>query len=74
MVSPQKSGELIALDEALERLAKFDPVKSRIVEMRYFGGLSIEETAEVLGISPSSVSLHWRLARAWLKDEIQPQN
>jgi RNA polymerase sigma-70 factor (ECF subfamily) len=74
VVSPQKSNELIALDEALERLAKFDPIKSRIVEMRYFGGLSIEETAEVLSISPSSVSLHWRLARAWLKDEIRPPN
>lgn len=68
--TPEKSGELIALDEALDQLAAFDPLKSHIVEMRYFGGLSLEETAEVLKISPSSVSLHWRLARAWLKNQV----
>lgn len=70
ILSPEKSAELIALDDALERLEKFDKNKSRIVEMRYFGGLTIEETAEVLGIAPQTVSLHWRLARAWLKKEI----
>ena len=69
-VSDEKSDELIALDEALERLEKFDGLKSRIVELRYFGGLTIEETAEVLQIAPPTVSLHWRLARAWLKKEI----
>ncbi len=71
VMSNEKSDELIALDESLERLAGFDKLKSRIVELRYFGGLSLEETAEVLGISPSTVSLHWRLARAWLKNDIE---
>ncbi|MCY7375862.1 MAG: sigma-70 family RNA polymerase sigma factor [Pyrinomonadaceae bacterium] len=70
VMSPEKSNELLALDEALERLEKFDNLKSRIVEMRYFGGLTIEETAEVLGIAEPTVSLHWRLARAWLQTEI----
>lgn len=71
IMSAEKSDELIALDESLERLALFDKLKSRIVEMRYFGGLSLEETAEVLGVSPSTVSLHWRLARVWLKNDIK---
>ena len=70
-MSDEKSDELIALDDALERLEKFDELKSRIVEMRYFGGLTIEETAEVLGIAPPTVSLHWRLAKAWLAAEIK---
>jgi RNA polymerase sigma-70 factor, ECF subfamily len=67
----EKSRELIALDEALERLAKIDALKSRIVEMRYFGGLTIEEAASVLELAPITISLHWRLARAWLKKEIR---
>ena len=70
LMSPQKSEELIALDEALERLTKFDERKSKIVEMRFFGGLTIEEVAEVLGIAPVTVMLHWRLAKAWLQREI----
>ena len=69
-LSAEKSRELIALDEALKNLAKIDALKSRIVELRYFGGLSIQETAEVLKISPASVSKHWQLARAWLRREI----
>ena len=68
--TPEKSEQLINLDEALKRLEVFDQTKSRIVEMRFFSGMSIEETAEALDISPSSVSHHWRLARAWLKKEI----
>lgn len=71
VLSPEKSKELIALDDALERLKEFDALKSRIVEMRYFGGLTIEETAEVLRIAEPTVSLHWRLARAWLQTEIR---
>jgi RNA polymerase sigma factor (TIGR02999 family) len=71
VLTPEKSNELIALDEALKKLKKFDEQKSRIVELRYFGGLTIEETAEVLQIAPPTVSLHWRLARAWLKREIE---
>lgn len=68
--SEEKSQQLLDLDEALKRLEVFDKTKSRIVEMRFFSGMSIEETAEVLGISASGVSHHWRLARAWLKKEI----
>ena len=58
--------ELLALDEALEALAKIDSRKSRVVEMRYFGGLTIEETAEVLGISCETAKRDWRVAKAWL--------
>jgi RNA polymerase sigma factor (TIGR02999 family) len=61
---------LIALDEALGRLEALDPQKSRIVELRYFGGLSIEETAEVIGVSPATVKRDWSMARAWLRSEI----
>jgi RNA polymerase sigma factor (TIGR02999 family) len=61
---------LIALDEALGRLEAIDPQKSRIVELRYFGGLSIEETAEVVGVSPATVKRDWSLARAWLRREV----
>ena len=61
---------LLALDEALGRLEALDPQKSRIVELRYFGGLGIEETAEVIGVSPATVKRDWKLARAWLRAEI----
>lgn len=71
VITPEKSEELIALDEALERLSKFDARKSRIVEMRFFGGLSEKEVAEVLGIEPVTVAYHWRLAKAWLGREIR---
>jgi RNA polymerase sigma factor (TIGR02999 family) len=74
ILSAEKSRELLALDEALENLAKIDSLKSRIVELRYFGGLSIQETAEVLKISPAGVSKHWQLARAWLRREIMGEN
>ena len=59
-----------ALDEALARLAEIDPEKGRLVELRYFGGLSIEETAEVLDVSPATVKRQWSLARAWLRREL----
>jgi RNA polymerase sigma factor (TIGR02999 family) len=62
--------KLLALDEALQRLEALDPQKSRIVELRYFGGLTIEETAEALKISPATVKRDWRMARAWLRSEI----
>jgi RNA polymerase sigma factor (TIGR02999 family) len=68
--SDEKSMELLALDEALENLAKIDEQKSRIVELRYFGGLSVEETAEVLGVSPITVKRQWRMAKAWLFGQI----
>ena len=58
--------DTLALNEALESLSKIDPRKGRVVELRYFGGLSLEETAEALGISPETVKRDWRMARAWL--------
>jgi len=66
----EKSGGLVDLDEALARLAELDPRQSRIVELRFFGGLSVEETAEVLGISARTVKRDWNVARAWLYKEI----
>ncbi|MEW6207805.1 MAG: sigma-70 family RNA polymerase sigma factor [Acidobacteriota bacterium] len=66
VISPEKQIDLLALDEALDKLASLDPRKSRIVEMRYFGGMSVEETAEVLDISPITVKREWLKARAWL--------
>jgi len=71
IISDDKSGELIALDEALEKLAAVDARKSRMVELRYFGGLSVEETAEVLGVSVITVNRDWKLAKAWLSREIR---
>jgi RNA polymerase sigma-70 factor (ECF subfamily) len=65
------SEELLALDEALERLAKLDPRQARIVELRFFGGLSVEEAAEVAGISPKTVKRDWSLAKAWLYQELR---
>jgi RNA polymerase sigma factor (TIGR02999 family) len=59
-----------ALDDALERFAAIDPVRARIVELRFFGGLSIEETADVLGMSPATVKRGWALARAWLRRDL----
>src|SRR5690606_19876514 len=66
VVSQDKNAELVALDDALDELAKLNPQKARVVELRYFGGLSIEETAEVLGVSVPTVNRHWRMAKAWL--------
>ena len=70
IVSEGKSAELLALDEALENLAKIDATKSKIVELRYFGGLSVEETAEVLKISGVTVMREWSKAKAWLYREL----
>ncbi len=61
---------LLKLDEALNELAEIDPRQSRIVELRYFGGLTIEETAEVMSVSPATVKREWMMARAWLHQEI----
>ena len=63
--------DVIALDDALKALARLDPQQSRIVELRFFGGLSIEETAHVLGISPATVKRHWSTARLWLHSQIK---
>lgn len=62
--------DLVALDDALATLAQLDPQQSRIIELRYFGGLSIEETAEVIGVSPATVKREWASARAWLFREL----
>ena len=67
----QEAAGVIALHEALEALQAIDPRKSRVVEMRYFGGLSIEETAEALGVSTITVNRDWRLARTWLAREMK---
>jgi RNA polymerase sigma factor (TIGR02999 family) len=65
-----RSVDLVALDDALNGLAELDPQQSRIVELRFFGGLSIEETSKVLGISPATVKRHWTTARVWLHTQI----
>ena len=70
-VSAPESIDVLALDEALTRLAALDPEQARIVELRYFGGLTIEETAEVEGISPATVKRQWAMARAWLKRALE---
>ena len=64
--APADEVDVIALDAALERLAEVDPARARLVELRYFGGLTIEETAEALSISPATAKRHWQSARAWL--------
>jgi RNA polymerase sigma factor (TIGR02999 family) len=70
IVSEERNLEVVALDDALTALAVIDARKSQIVELRFFGGLSIEETAEVLGVSPGTVMRDWTLAKAWLRREI----
>ena len=69
-LSEERSEELIALDEALTRLQELDSRQSQVVELRFFGGLTVEETAEVLGISPKTVKRDWAVARAWLHGEM----
>lgn len=69
-VAFERGEYVVALDEALSRLAAFDPQQGRVVELRFFGGLTIEETAEVLGISPKTVQRDWLMARAWLHREV----
>lgn len=68
--SPQRSKELVRLDEAMTRLAEHDPRASKVIELRFFGGLSIEETGEVLHCSPRTVKREWTFARAWLREEL----
>jgi len=69
-VSDQPAVDLVALDDALNDLAKLDPRKNQVVELRFFGGLSVEETAEVLKISPETVMRDWKFARVWLAREL----
>jgi RNA polymerase sigma factor (TIGR02999 family) len=72
VISPDFSAEMVALDDALQALAKIDQRKSQVVELRYFGGLTAEETAEVLDVSPETVLRDWKLAKAWLHRELNP--
>ncbi|MEK7830823.1 MAG: ECF-type sigma factor, partial [Acidobacteriota bacterium] len=69
-VSEERAAELVALDDALKELAKVDERKSRVVELRYFGGLSVEETAEVLKVSAITVMRDWSMAKSWLHREL----
>ena len=70
-LSGEPSDELVRLDEALSRLEKMDPRQSRVIELRFFAGLNVEETAEVMGISPKTVKRDWSVARAWLHRELR---
>jgi len=70
MVSSERAAELVALDEALTTLAAIDQRKSQVVELRFFGGMSVEETAEALGVSPITIKREWSTAKAWLYREI----
>lgn len=73
VLSPAKSAALVALDDALTELASFDPRKAQVVELRYFGGLSVEETAEAMSVHPTTVKNDWRMAKLWLKRELSPK-
>jgi RNA polymerase sigma factor (TIGR02999 family) len=66
----EQSEEMLAVDEALARLAVLDPQQARVVEMRYFGGMTVEETADAIGIAPRTVKREWAMAKAWLRVEI----
>lgn len=71
LITPEPEVDVIAVDRALEAFAKIDPRKSQIVELRFFGGLTVEETADVLGISVKTVKRDWRVAKLWLSRELQ---
>jgi len=70
VLADDKGTDMVALDDALNALARLDPRQSRVVELRFFGGLNVEETAEVLKVSPATVGRDWSLARAWLHREL----
>ncbi|MCI0392662.1 MAG: sigma-70 family RNA polymerase sigma factor [Acidobacteria bacterium] len=72
-IAEERAAEIVALDDALESLARFDQRKCRVVELRYFGGLSVEETAEVLGVSVPTVMRDWNTAKVWLLREINQE-
>lgn len=74
LVGSQPEGDLVALDEALQRLAEVDERKSRVVELRFFGGMDVKETAEVMKISPDTVMRDWKLAKVWLLRELSGDN
>ena len=70
----EQSAEMLAVDEALERLTAMDPQQAQVVEMRYFGGMTVEETAEALDIAPRTVKREWAIAKAWLRVEISSKD
>jgi RNA polymerase sigma-70 factor, ECF subfamily len=70
LASRSRDREIVAIDEALDALAQIDPRKAKVIELRFFGGLSVEETAEVLKVSPQTVMRDWKMARAWLMAEL----
>jgi RNA polymerase sigma-70 factor, ECF subfamily len=72
--TPEHSEDLLKLDEALDRLSKLDPRQGRIVELRFFGGLSVEETSRLLNVSPITVKRDWAMAKVWLYGELRPGN
>jgi RNA polymerase sigma factor (sigma-70 family) len=72
--SPEQSDELLKLDESLDRLTALDPRQGKIVELWFFGGLTLEETAEVLGVSPKTVKRDWNVAKAWLHGDLNPSH
>ncbi|HSU57562.1 MAG TPA: ECF-type sigma factor, partial [Candidatus Dormibacteraeota bacterium] len=72
MMAPERDPELLALDDALTELAKFDARKAQIVEMRFFAGLSVEETADALKVSPQTVLRDWKLSKLWLTRQMTP--
>jgi RNA polymerase sigma factor (TIGR02999 family) len=74
VVSPEQHADLVVLDEALERLAALDPRKAQVVEMRFFGGLSVEESAEALNISEVTVRRDWQFAKTWLLRELSQES
>jgi RNA polymerase sigma factor (sigma-70 family) len=71
VAAPRQDEDLVALDEALAKFAARDPLKARLVELRYFAGLTGNQAAEILGISPSTADRHWVFARAWLRREME---
>jgi RNA polymerase sigma-70 factor, ECF subfamily len=74
LLTESRSAELLAVNDAMDRLEKLDPRQARIVELRFFGGLSVEETAEVVGVSPKTVKRDWSLAKAWLYEDLRVSN
>ena len=72
-LSRERAAELLALDDALDELTRVDERKSRVIELRYFGGFSVEETAQILGVSPETVMRDWKLAKAWLYQQIRQE-
>jgi RNA polymerase sigma-70 factor, ECF subfamily len=69
--SKSRPADIVAVDDALVKLAEFDPQQAHLVELRFFGGLNIEETAEVIGVSPATVKRNWAVAKAWLARELR---